>query len=501
MTDTLKPNADQIQGNILDGFNKDHQTFLFLKFTDPSRGRAWLTATKDEVATSAEVAAYNALFKKVHERRGHASNVVQATWMNLAFTSSGLAALGVAQTDVDSFPEEFRAGLAAHAADLGHTGPSGPENWRPAFQAAGNVHAVMIIAADDPDDLQDAIERFMESMGAHGVDVVDRLDGDARSDEKGHEHFGFKDGVSQPKVLGYPRATENPGTGHLDPIQPGEFIVGYPTEPAGQTEPPPTAPSGYGQPPVPPTPPPSTDPGPPSSAGPEWTKDGSFLVIERLLQNVKAFDEDTAAQAVTAGIEPELFRSKLVGRHKTGCPMEQVPGGPDTSTADVGLTDPSVLEADRINDFGYAADPDGTIVPRGGHIRKANPRDQEIPGVASTRAHRILRRGIAFGESYHATAPAGSPGHADSERGLIFACYQSSIRNGFEFIQETWVNNFGFPQAGDGADPILSEAAAQFNLPGAAATPFGTGGWITMTGGDYFFQPSMAALDLLASLI
>jgi len=502
MPDSLKLDSDQIQGNVLDGFNKDHQTFLFLQFTDPTLSRRWLAAAKDEVATSAEVAAYNTLFKKVHQRRGHASNVVQTTWMNLAFTSAGLTTLGVAEADTASFPADFRDGLAAHAVELRHTGPSSPENWRPAFRAAGNLHAVMIVAADDPDDLQDAIERFTESMGAHGVVVIDRLDGDARSDEKGHEHFGFKDGVSQPKVLGYPRAaaTGTNGTGHLDPIQPGEFVLGYPTEPATQTEPPPTPPSAYGPPPAPQTPPPNTDPGPASAAGPAWTKNGSFLVIERLLQDVKAFDEQTAIQAAAAGIDPDLFRSKLVGRHKSGCPMEPIVDVPDTAGADLGLTDPRVLAGDKINNFGYADDQTGAAVPRGAHIRKANPRDgADVPGgVASVRAHRIIRRGIAFGESYRPTAPAGSPGHADSERGLIFACYQSSIQRGFEFIQQTWVNNPSFTQAGDGPDPILSEATATFGLPGAAITPFQTGGWITMTGGAYFFQPSIEALSMLS---
>ena len=35
-------NLDNIQGNILGGFNKDFQTFLFLKFVSPAKGRAWL---------------------------------------------------------------------------------------------------------------------------------------------------------------------------------------------------------------------------------------------------------------------------------------------------------------------------------------------------------------------------------------------------------------------------------------------------------------------------
>lgn len=485
----------QIQGNVLAGFNKDHQAFLFVAFTDPARARSWLAAVNPEVATTDEVQAYNSLFRTIHQRRGHASNVVQATWMNLALSASGLRALGLPAEVVDTMPEAFRQGLTARAEQLGHVGPSAPAGWRPTFQAP-TAHAVLIVAADADNDLEDAINRFVVQMGQHGVTLLDRLDGRARADEKGHEHFGFKDGVSQPGVLGF---TDAPHAGQ-DLIQPGEFVIGYPTEPTPvEPPPPPTNPSGYGNPAPPEPPAPAEDgPGPNSAAGPDWATNGSFLVIQRLNQDVSRFETDTKDQATAAGIETDLFRSKLVGRHKSGCPMEPVEGNPDTSATDVGLDDPTVLDDERINVFGYAGDPDGTTVPRGAHIRKTNPRDQDFPGAAAARRHRILRRGITFGDSYRRTAPAGSPGHRDQERGLLFACYQASIEQQFEFIQQSWVNHPNFPAEGDGADPILSEAVHPFALPGAPTSPFDTGGWITMTGGEYFFQPSIAALQFLA---
>ena len=59
-----------IQGNILGGFNKDFQTMLFLHFTDPVKGRAWLAHMARNVASSDDVLAFNNLFKLLRARHG-----------------------------------------------------------------------------------------------------------------------------------------------------------------------------------------------------------------------------------------------------------------------------------------------------------------------------------------------------------------------------------------------------------------------------------------------
>ena len=42
-----------IQGNILAGFNKDYQTLVLLRITDPVAARAWLKRLVPYVATTA----------------------------------------------------------------------------------------------------------------------------------------------------------------------------------------------------------------------------------------------------------------------------------------------------------------------------------------------------------------------------------------------------------------------------------------------------------------
>ncbi len=68
------------------------------------------------------------------------------------------------------------------------------------------------------------------------------------------------------------------------------------------------------------------------------------------------------------------------------------------------------------------------------------------------------------------------------------------------FVQGMWANAQDFPQAGDGADPIISQAlqAREFNLP-PQTTHLMMARWVSTTGGEFFFGPSVTALKQLAS--
>jgi deferrochelatase/peroxidase EfeB len=54
-------------------------------------------------------------------------------WIGIAFTYQGLKALGLPQASLDSFPEEFRQGMAARAASLNDVGENAPTNWEYPF--------------------------------------------------------------------------------------------------------------------------------------------------------------------------------------------------------------------------------------------------------------------------------------------------------------------------------------------------------------------------------
>ena len=83
----------------------------------------------------------------------------------------------------------------------------------------------------------------------------------------------------------------------------------------------------------------------------------------------------------------ELLAAKMVGRWRSGCPVELSPDRDDPEIA----ADPL-----RNNDFSYADDPRGVRTPLGTHVRRVNPRDALDDTGTDTRLHRILRRGAAY---------------------------------------------------------------------------------------------------------
>ncbi len=463
--------VDRVQGNILEGFNKDYQNFLFLEFVDQAKARAWMGEIAREVASVEEVRTFNDLFKRLRKRRRGELGILKTTWMNIAFSFQGLTRLGVSASDLALFPLPFSAGMKARAGVLGDQGASDPANWILPVPVGG-IDAVMIVASDLKADAGEQSLRYIHNLGINGgVRLVHLQEGAVRLDDPGHEHFGFKDGVSQPGVRHYddhlPGGEPIQGAPGQDRLHPGEFLLGYPA----QLPSPKACPEGGGK-----TnfmsPNPDEGTVSPANAGesaPDWAVDGSYLVFRRLAQDVPGFHDFVAQMSKTVlpdltAKDPltavEVMGAKLVGRYKSGCPLELTkdeapligkslpkdfnpaegdpsrrfptilgnrvkPGDPGGNLADDDLFD---------NHFEYGDDPLGGVVPRGAHIRKVYPRDSATPGggEADTQTHRLLRRGIPFGTSFRPSLGAtghGRCGRGRGERPATAAsssfCYQS----------------------------------------------------------------------------
>lgn len=490
-----------IQGNLV-GFNKDRQRLVFIGFPDAANGKAFLAALTPEIASAHEVRAANALYKETHQGGGD-PHAIETEWVNVALSAQGLTALGA---DISAFPPEFTQGMAAQAATLGDTDQSAPATWVAPFNAPQQVHAMVILAADPHDapadnDIDALHRRLQELIAAHNVTELGHQDGAVRpGDQRGHEHFGFKDGISQPGISGITTSSK----AGQDTIATGEFLIGYPDQDgaiSGESQVPPAAAPQPGDPNYPgpaPTP-------PPASPLPAWAKNGSFVVYRRLRQDVAAFNAFIAQQAAQLSMDPEQLAAKLVGRWRSGAPMEHVPGLAktiDPSTSDPSAAHAAVLDDAHINHFDYEpGDADGHLVPRAAHVRKVNPRSSTPPTKTESNRHRILRRGIPYGPELTPGEPAygGETIPDEQDRGLLFLCYQASIARGFAFQQQSWANAQDFPQAADGQDPIISQTVDQrtFNLPPQSAHLM-MARWVFTTGGEYFFSPSISALNELA---
>ena len=136
------------------------------------------------------------------------------------------------------------------------------------------------------------------------------------------------------------------------------------------------------------------------------------------------------------------------------------------------------------NDFTYGGFQTEGACPFAAHIRKAHIR-------ANLNPSRIMRRGIPYGEDF-------VNGGADNNRGLLFACYQSTIEDGYRFIQHSWANDPNFPVAGkSGFDVTIGQGAGAPNpfVIGTKSAPINpTNDFVTAKGGEYFFAPSINVL-------
>jgi Dyp-type peroxidase family len=460
--------SDEIQGNILAGFSKNHQIFLFLNFgVDPEaenqpadareRAREWLKeqTDQDRIATTRQVTNFKDELRRRRDagESGQARDGLKAVWSNLSLTYRGLRVL-LADQDLDSL-EPFRAFRAGPDGRLaGDTGDSAPNNWVVGGTGQRPVHAVVIVAADDSEDLRVAIDQQRLAAARHGLVVVLEQRGDALWGlERGHEHFGYRDGVSQPGIHDYtpptdgdpPDDADRPGSGI---VPSGKFVLGYPGAPAA----------------------------------PAWMHDGSFQVIRRLAQDVPGWLRQLADLAKE---HPQFWTDRLgaslIGRWPDGTPLSLAQAPYDRQTT-----------AAELNDFNYLNDPEGRITPRFAHIRRMRNRD------GTDRTPRILRRGIPFGPAFD---PEAGLGHGvDAERGLLFNAYMASIDEQFEQLQERWAHGLGDAaedQDDDGPDPLigLDDRGGICDLDG---TKLDLRRVVQTTGTVYAFAPSLSTLKDLA---
>src|SRR5215475_3270521 len=121
-------------------------------------------------------------------------------WLGIVFTYEGLKALGVPQQSLDSFPVEFRQGMAARAAILHDFGANAPTNWEYPFGTA-DVHVALAIYSDSEQHLGEVLERARKAHDelSH-ISVIYSMQFSELPG--GRNPFGFRDGLHNPHVEG-----------------------------------------------------------------------------------------------------------------------------------------------------------------------------------------------------------------------------------------------------------------------------------------------------------
>jgi Dyp-type peroxidase family len=416
--------------------------YEFVSFDKPTGGRAWLAEMLDLVQSAADV---------------RASMDSSRRWVTLAFTWSGLRALGVPEQSLATFPDEFRQGMAARADILGDCGANHPDNWVGGL-AGDDVHAIAILFARDEAERRRCVGEHDKLIArCDGVRVLSFLDLNATPPfNYAHDHFGYRDRLSQPVIEG---SGEEPTPGSGAPLKPGEFILGYPDEEDQ----------------IPSLPQPET-----------LSRNGSYMAYRRLQEHVGLFRDYLREHADTPE-EQELLAAKFMGRWRSGAPLVLAPEHDDPELG----ADPL-----RNNDFNYKTmDPHGYAVPLGAHARRLNPRDTAV----NMNRHRMIRRGATYGPAL----PDGAPDDG-VDRGIAAFIICASLIRQFEFAQNVWINDRTFHELANERDPIIGfqDGTMEYKIPKRPIRKVlkGLPAFTTLKGGAYFFLPGLKGLQYLATL-
>jgi Dyp-type peroxidase family len=487
---TVPPSLElsDIQGLIISAYpHLQAMRYCFLAIQDPVKACQWLQALLDEGLIS-------------HGQWDLSVKPTQA--INLAVTATGLAQLQAPPELLKSFSQEFHDGMDEpnRARQLGDLGRNAPEHWDSCWRGQ-QVHVLLILQAS-PDAIEALVSEHQQRIQANGgLQLIAQEVGELPED--GREHFGFRDGISQPILEGSPQyeklsVQDKQG---LNVIKAGEFVLGYPNEDGNL----PQTPTLAFQ----------RDPHNHLVALDRMHRDfgrnGSYLVFRKLEQDVAAFHQYFQDQFDESS--RDKMKAKVVGRWPSGLSLAESPDydrGPELEAALAAAQsspqqdiNPQLVAA--LNAFKYRQqDPQGFRCPFGAHVRRVNPRDSFGDSAADEKAvrrRRILRRGANYGTRWKSGDPAEI---AQQARGVLFFCLNANIRRQFEFVQQGWVNNPKFHGLYDERDPLIGnnpeDQPRRMVIPGKPmAQEISLPNFVTLKGGAYFFVPSLSALRCMAS--
>ena len=448
-----------------------------------------------------------------------AKDAVKIKWkpvirINLAFTYGGCAVLGLPEETLLSFTREFIMGMPTRSGVLGDIGESAPKDWELGgigrriengdlkerrFNDNAPIHAVLMFAALDQRALDHNLAQHKKGIHANGGLLIVSEQGGSRPPAQ-QEPFGFHDGISNPIVQGLP--------GHPTPnrwvISTGDFVMGYEDEydvyspsPVVRKE---EDPDGI----LPPL---------PDQQYPQYHdlgRNGTYMVYRKLEQDISGFwsymREQAGGSEAQSGEIIEVA-SKCVGRWPSGAPLVLTPDYDDQALW-------------KNNFFTYVpTDLEGFGCPLGAHIRRANPRDAlafyDDPDVSfkSTTRHRIARRSVSFGpphgfdpEDLERGVVPPAVYEETQPRGIHFFAINTDIARQFEFVQDTWINDGAFHALYDNKCPVIGDNNPEARNPSGMVFQrdpvrrrlLGLPRFVAARGGEYFFVPSIKALDFLS---
>ena len=281
----------EIQGIVSSGYGKfPAMACLMIQIEDPAKAIQSLKQIQEQVSFH------------------HASCKAKDSRLNIAFTWQGLNKLNsaIANEQAELFKREFREGMVTPyrqrvLGDLDGC-PSDPSDWFWGQPEKQEIHLVLLVY-----ELNEAQRetRIKELLKTPGIKLVDQGRIDSASLNNDKEHFGFRDGISQPWLRGL-----NKQGLRSDEIAWGEILLGH-RDNSGTIE-----------------------------RHPKIALNGSYLVVRQIEQDVQGFWQsfgDTSRAQIR-------LASKQMGRWPDGTPLTLKPDGPENKPS---------------NDFDYRHDQQG----------------------------------------------------------------------------------------------------------------------------------------------
>ncbi|KAG1808030.1 uncharacterized protein BJ212DRAFT_717510 [Suillus subaureus] len=529
------PDLNNVQGDVIYLFPKKAENFVFFRINNVTSFRAALQSFKPTTSEDVKDNLSSIADAKRNARDASSVPTVDITQYQIAFSRTGMYFLGVNEDTGDA-----RFDKRCMSDDKQFLGDQ--RDWDPIFvktnpnavngsvrDDTGALHGVITVAGSSAETCtkasNDVIALFGSSITVAGGKSVE---GRARPPPyKGHEHFGFQDGISQPCLRGLviPRA------GQIQ-VDPGVIIMGYPGDPVRDD---PTN----------------------RAKRPAWTKDGTILVFRKLEQSVISFEDyvqrngprwrefipggDISPPLNTQEAE-DLFGARLIGRWKSGAPLAKCPFRDNQAVA---------LDPNRNNDYVVRDNPNISrhepsdyYCPFTAHTRKTAPRNlNPYIDAKFLESGSIVRGGLPYGgEVTDQERRDVASGSDELPRGLLFNCYMSSLDSGFVRQTVGYADNDYWPITSlvplkKGQDPVLGSPPAyttaeikgkspsvksgdkiNLQLAGADGATFEVSGFarvtpkgaapppsepnpffVTSRGGEYFFVPSVSTLKSWAS--
>jgi len=501
-------NYADVQGLVRFGFvAMTEACYVLVKIKNAAAARTWLSGASERVTTAVE------------------RKPAPPAALQIAFTRGGLEALQVPGNVVAGFSSEFLGGMTGdgnRSRRLGDTGTNSPKDWE--WGAGLKTPDAVVMLFAEPGKLEAWRAQIENGSWGAAFEEIQRL---TPSDIGGREPFGFIDGTSQPD-LDWDQARKVSANrdqlSYGNVVCLGEFLLGYSNEYGRFTDRPVLGAGDHGS---------EELDSASDRPGKDLGKNGTYLVIRQLQQDVRGFWQflDKAAGG-NRQARYQLAEAMVGRRIEDGAPLVPLI---DRSIPGVGTgANPAKRKMDvENNQFTYDSDAMGIRCPLGAHIRRGNPRTPDIQGnptgiishlirllgfgnpnfrgdlVASTRFHRLLRRGREYGPKLtpeEALQPAFS---GDPQRGLHFVAINANIQRQFEFVQNAWIMRTKFNGLSEESDPLLGNREAvpgcpftdAFSLPqenSVGRRILDIPQFVTVRGGAYFFLPGIRALKYLS---